>query len=217
MNTAIATDATTLFRSAYENRYTWDQAFPGYSADVTYQEGDRVVTGQVKVGADLKAEVSGVEDEAAAKAIQQQLWEIAIHRVRRPFEQTHAGNTFSLGSTDETGAVEILVGGKAVGDRYKIRHNEVVLVHRHIHGVVVTINTLSTYDTGEGYLSHTYDSVYHDPQTGQQTAPKSQFEDTYEQVGTYHILNRRWMQSQDQGQPTTTVFTLSNIRLLPHN
>jgi hypothetical protein len=216
MNIAIETDATALFRAAYENRYTWDQAFPGYTADVAYQVGDRVVTAQVKVGADLKAEVSGVDDEAAAKAIQHQLWEIAVHRVRRPFEQTHAGNTFSFGTTDAMGAVEILVGGKAAGDRYKIRNNEVVLVHRHIHGVVVTINTLSTYDTGEGYLSHTYDSVYHDPQTGEQTAPKSQFEDTYEQVGAYHILNCRRIESQDQGQPVTTVFTLSHICLLPH-
>ncbi|MGB5592975.1 MAG: DUF3386 family protein [Crocosphaera sp.] len=30
-------DPRDLFRAAYENRYTWDQNFPGYTADVTFK------------------------------------------------------------------------------------------------------------------------------------------------------------------------------------
>lgn len=207
-------NARELFRAAYENRYTWDKNFPGYTADITLRQGDEVYVGKVRVNPNLTAEVLEVTDEQAKKSIAEQAWEIAIHRVRRSFEDTHGKNTFSLGATDETGAVEIIMGGKSEGDRYQVRNNEVCLVHRHIHGVVVTINTFSTHDTGEGYLSHRYDSVYHDPTTGEQKGGVSQFEDNYEKVGKYYILTQRIIQTTENGQTTTTEFNFSNVKLL---
>lgn len=207
-------EARDLFRAAYENRYTWDADFPGYTADVTYREGEQTYTGKMRINADLSYEVTDIEDETGKKAIQGQVWEIAVHRVRHPFEKTHAANTFSYGTTDETGAVEILVGGKAEGDRYKVRNNEVCMVHRHIHGVVVTINTFSSHQTEEGYLSHRYDSVYHDPQTGEQKGGISDFEDLYEKVGKYYILTQRTICSTVNGREITSEFSFSNIKLL---
>jgi hypothetical protein len=207
------TEARDLFRAAYENRYTWDHNFPGYTADVTLHSGDQIYTGQVRVHANLSADVLNVTDEQAKQAILEQVREIAIHRIRRTFDETHGKNTFSFGDTDETGAVEILVGGKSEGDRYKVRNQEVCHVHRHIHGVVVTINTLSSHQTGKGYLSHRYDSVYHDVKTGELKGA-SQFEDDYEKVGDYYVLNHRRIQSEVNGQQTITEFSFSNIKLL---
>ena len=109
--------AREFFRSAYENRYTWASGFPGYTTDVTFISGSTTTTAKARVNPDLKAEVSEVEDEAAQKAIQYQLWEVAIHRIRRSFEDTHGSNSFSYGKTLEDGSVEILMGGKAEGDR----------------------------------------------------------------------------------------------------
>lgn len=212
--TATQVSAQELFRAAYENRYTWDHNFPGYTADITYKQDEQVFTGKIRVNANLKAEVFEVEDEQAKQAISHQAWEIAVHRIRRSFEETHGANTFSYGDTDETGAVEIIVGGKSTGDKYKVRNNIVSLVHRHIHGVVVTINTFSVHDTGEGYLSHTYDSVYHDPQTGEQKGGRSEFEDQYEKVGNYFILNRRFISTDTKNQPSVQEFIFSNIQLL---
>ncbi|UBF24889.1 DUF3386 domain-containing protein [Kovacikia minuta CCNUW1] len=206
--------ARNLFRAAYENRYTWDKNFPGYTADVQLRQGDQVYTGKIQINSDLSFDVTDVADEAAKKAIHSQVWEIAVHRVRRPFEETHGKNTFELGETDPTGAVEILVGGKAEGDRYKVRNNEVCLVHRFIHGVFVTINTFSTIDTGEGYLSHRYDSIYHDAKTGEQKGGIQDFEDTYEKIGHYWIMTRRDIHSEEDGQPATTEFAFSNVKLL---
>jgi hypothetical protein len=212
--TAVQLSAQDLFQAAYENRYTWDPQFPGYSADITYTQDGKVFTGQVHVTSDLKAEVLNVEDEEAQKAIHGQLWETSIHRVRRSFEDTHSKNTFSYGNTDATGAVEILMGGKAEGDYYKLRNNEVCLVHRHIHGVVVTINTFSSQNTGEGYLSHRYDSVYHDPQTNAQKGGKSLFEDTYAKIGAYWILDHRAIQTEAENGTATQDFVFSHIQLL---
>ncbi|MFN6394932.1 MAG: DUF3386 domain-containing protein [Aphanizomenon sp.] len=206
--------AQELFRAAYQNRYTWDENFPGYTADITYKYNDQVITGQVRIEANMKAEVLNVEDEAAKKAIHGQALEIAVHRVRRAFEQTHGANTFRLGNTDATGAVEIFVGGKSEGDKYKVRNNEVCHVHRLIHGTFVTIDTFSSHDTGEGYLSHTYNSVYHDPETGTQKGGKSDFTDEYEKVGNYYILNRREINTEIAENISIQDFIFTNIELL---
>lgn len=212
--TVTQISAQELFQAAYENRYTWDGNFPGYTADITYKYDDQVIKGQVRIDASLKAEVLNVEDEAAKKAIHGQAWEIAVHRVRRSFDQTHGANSFRYGSTDANGAVEIFVGGKSEGDKYKVRNNEVCHVHRLIHGTFVTIDTFSSHDTGEGYLSHTYNSVYHDPETGAQKGGKSDFTDEYEKVGNYYILNRREIRTETAGNLAIQEFIFSNIELL---
>ncbi|NJR65233.1 MAG: DUF3386 domain-containing protein [Leptolyngbyaceae cyanobacterium CRU_2_3] len=211
-------EARDLFRAAYENRYTWDENFPGYTADVTLREGETVHTGKLSITPDpetgnLNHTVTEVADEDAQKAIAGQAWEIAVHRVRRAFDETHGKNLFTLGAIDESGAVEIVVSGKAMGDRYKVRNNEVSLVHRHIHSVVVTINTLSSHQTEQGYLSHRYDSVYHDVKTGDRKGSQL-FEDEYEKVGNYYILNRRVITDQKDKQAITSEFLFSNIQLL---
>jgi hypothetical protein len=224
--TAVQTPPTQLeakdfFRAAYENRYTWDETFPGYSADVIYKCGDAEFQGKAKVSPDPRmgfaGEVTGIEDEEVLKAFQGQLWEIAVHRVRRPFDKTHAKNDFAYGETKENGAVELIIVNGAEGDRYEVTDKgngkEVTLVHRHMHGTVVTIHTQSSHDTGEGYLSHEYDSVYADPKTGEPTSGVSLFVDEYEQVEGYHILNRRSIAPKDGSAPAAE-FLFTNIELL---
>ena len=207
--------AQELFQAAYENRYTWEPSFPGYTAAVEFKHGDTVLNGTVVVKANLSAEVLGIEDEEARNSILGQLREVAIHRVRRTFADTHGKNSFSYGETDATGAVEILMGGKSEGDRYKLRNNEVCHVHRHIHGIMVTIDTFSSHDTGAGYLSHRYDSIYADPATGEIKSGKIVFEDNYQKVGDYQILSQRIIEAVEDGKAVTTEFNFTNIELLP--
>jgi len=176
-------DVSEAFRAAYENRYTWEPGFEGYQGRCLWEQDGRRVEGQFKVGADLKATVEGVDDAEVQKAMASQLWEVAIHRVRRSFEQTHGANTFTAGETDDVGT-EVIVGGKNKGDRYRIKNNIVSMVYRHIHGTVVTIFTESTTDTGSGYLSHTYSSRYSDPETGAPKGGVSRFTDTFQPLTT---------------------------------
>jgi hypothetical protein len=175
---AAGSDCTAAFRAAYENRYTWDPGFGGYSGRCVWEQGEQRAEGRFQVGADLKAQVEGIADEAIHKAVASQLWEVAIHRVRRSFEQTHGENTFTAGDTDAVGT-EVIVGGKNAGDRYRIKDYVVTMVHRHIHGTVVTIFTESTTDTGRGYLSRSYTSQYADPATGEARGGLSRFTDTF--------------------------------------
>ncbi|KEF41239.1 MAG: hypothetical protein ER33_12420 [Cyanobium sp. CACIAM 14] len=195
---APGTDLREAFRAAYENRYTWEPGFGGYAGRCVWEQGDRRIEGRFRVGADLKVVVEGVSDDEVHKAIASQLWEVAIHRVRRPFEQTHGENTFTAGDTDAVGT-EVIVGGKGEGDRYRIKGNVVTMVHRHIHGTVVTIFTESVTDTGHGYLSHTYTSRYSDPATGAPRGGTSHFSDRFVPLGEGGpwVLAERRIRSED--------------------
>ena len=179
---APGTDIRSLFAEAYNNRYTWDPGFGGYSGRCLWSQGDQQVEGRFNVGSDLKAEIEGISNEEVHKAVASQLWEVCIHRVRRPFEVTHKDNQFNAGdSTDE--GLEVLVGGKGEGDKYRIKDDVVTMVHRHIHGTVVTIHTEEVTDTGSGYLSKRYSSQYADPASGEAKGGVNHFLDTFVPLG----------------------------------
>jgi hypothetical protein len=205
--------AEDLFRSAYENRYTWDDKFPGYSCDVTLKTKEGTYSAKAKINSDLKFEVFDIEDAQAKKAIEYQLWEITIHRVNHGFEKTHGDNTFAFGSKDADGAVEILVGGASEGNRYKVRDNTVSYVYRKMGQGIVCINTFDILKTSKGYLSQGYDSVYLDGETLQPKGPKTFFHDTFEEIGGYYILTNRRIESEENGEPVTTEYQFSNIVL----
>lgn len=210
------TDLTSAFRAAYENRYTWEPGFGGYRGRCLWQQGGRLVEGTFTVGADLKATVAGIDDPEVHKAMASQLWEVAIHRVRRSFEQTHGENTFSAGDTDAVGT-EVIVGGKNAGDRYRIKDNVVTMVHRHIHGTVVTIFTKSITETGQGYLSHTYTSRYSDPESGATRGEESHFEDTFTPLGGEGpwVLSKRVIQTTDaEGKLAEQMFSFEALEAL---
>ena len=138
---------------------------------------------------------------------------MAIHRVRRGFDQVHGENTFTAGDTTDQG-LEVLIGGKGEGDRYRIKDDVVTMVHRHIHGTVVTIHTGSTTDTGAGYLSHTYSSQYSDPETGAARGGESQFEDSFAPLhdGGPWVLEQRVITSTDaDGQLGRQVFQFVDL------
>jgi len=205
--------AKELFRSAYENRYTWDTEFPGFSADIELKQGDEVYTGKVRVNSDMTVEVSGIEDEQVKESIYTQMRDVITHRKRGNFDQAHGKNEFSLGETDSTGAMEILVKGDAMGSNYKIRGTEICQVSRVMGRVAFTIDTHESTNTGEGYMASRYDAIFRNPQTGEVTN-QLEFEDDYEKIGNYYIMTHQVVRSNEQGQQTTTEFTYSNVKLL---
>lgn len=215
--TSPGSDCREAFRAAYENRYTWDPGFSGYSGRCIWQQGDRSVEGRFEVGADLKAKVTGIDDAEVEKAMASQLWEVAIHRVRRSFDQVHGDNTFTAGSTTDEG-LEVLIGGKGEGDRYRIKDRVVTMVHRHIHGTVVTIFTTAVTDTGSGYLSHTYTSQYADPATGEARGGRSSFQDTFVPLSDNGpwVLQERVINTEAHGdQPAgSQTFRFENLEAL---
>jgi hypothetical protein len=207
------TDARDLFRAAYENRYTWDSDFPGYSADVELKQGDEVYTGKIRVNRDLSVEVTGIEDEQVQESVYTQLRDVITHRKRNSFEISHGKNTFSLGKTDETGAVEVLVTGDAMGSNYKVRGTEICQVSRVMGRMAFVIDTYESLDTKEGYLASRYDAIFRNPQTNEVTNVLK-FEDDYSRVDNYYIMTHQVVQSYQDGKRITTEFNFANVKLL---
>ncbi|BAW97370.1 hypothetical protein NIES970_23210 [[Synechococcus] sp. NIES-970] len=208
--TLTAQDA---FRAAYENRYTWDEKFPGFTATVTFTHGEQTHTGKVAIKADMSFEVTGIEAIGAQKEIEGQLWEITVHRVRRTFEESHGKNSFEFGETFADGSQEIKVTGAAMGNSYKIHNNVVTFVNRKIRDVIVNINTFDVLNTAEGYLSQGYDSVYFDAATHEPKGTKSLFRDSFEKIGGYYLLTKREITYVENEQVVDQkVFTFTDIQ-----
>ncbi|MDJ0647643.1 MAG: DUF3386 domain-containing protein [Xenococcaceae cyanobacterium MO_188.B19] len=202
------------FRSAYENRYTWDENFPGYTTQVELKQGEEVYTGIIKVDQDLSVEVTGIEDEKVQESVYNHLRDVITHRKRSSFEKAHGKSTFSLGEEDTTGAVEILVKGDSMGSNYKIRGTEICQVSRVMGPIAFVINTSDSLDTGEGYISTGYNAIFRDSKTNDLKG-KREFKETYEKFGNYYLPTHQVIESLDkEGQKTITEFTFSQTRLL---
>jgi hypothetical protein len=88
------------------------------------------------------------------------------------------------------------------------------MVHRHIHGMVVTIYTHSVTETGQGYLSHTYSSQYSDPATAASKGGESQFEDTFiplREGGPWVLAKRRIVTTEPDGTTSTQEFRFADL------
>ena len=216
-NEITGTDCTNLFKTAYENRYTWESDFLGYEGNCSWTDGKKEIKGNFSLGQDLKANVFNIDDNKIHKAISSQLWEVAIHRVRRSFEQTHGKNTFTFGDTNEIGS-EILVGGKSEGDRYRVKNNVVTMVHRHIHGNLIVIITKEVTHTGNGYLSKSYSSQYLDPISKKDIKDKSFYNDNFislSKEGPWVLASRSIHQESSEGNTINKqVFSFSELKSL---
>jgi len=208
-------ECTHLFKAAYENRYTWEADFPGYEGSCSWTDGEREAKGTFSLGQDLKATINAIGDELIHKAISSQLWEVAIHRIRRSFEQTHGNNTFSFGDTNEIGS-EIIVGGKNEGDKYRVKNNVVTMVYRHIHGNLIVILTKDVTHTGNGYLSKSYSSQYLDPISKKELKEKSFYTDDFiplSKGGPWVLASRSIHQESSEGSILNKqVFTFSELK-----
>ena len=209
------TSCEQLFKDAYDNRYTWDSNFLGYKGSCSWTDGKREIKGTFLLGKDLKAIVNKINDEEINKAISSQLWEVAIHRVRRSFDQTHGKNTFEFGDTNESGT-EIIVGGKNEGDKYRVKNDVVTMVYRHIHGNLIIILTKDVTHTGNGYLSKSYSSQYLDPISKKDLKGKSFYKDAFIPLfkdGPWVLSSRSIHQESPKGSILNKqVFSFSELK-----
>ena len=171
-------DCRNAFRAAYQNRYTWDTSFKGYKGMCELKKEGEAFGGAFTIGPDFKVDIQGIDNDYAKKSLSAQLWEVCIHRVRRDFNEVHGLNSFKFGDLNELG-MEVIVGGKNKGDKYRIHGNVVTMVLRHIHGKLIQIYTKETLDTGKGYLSKSYTSQYLDPISEKVISPLSTFQDKF--------------------------------------
>jgi len=122
-----------------------------------------------------------------------------------------------LGDTNEMG-LEIIVGGKNKGDKYRVKNNVVTMVYRHIHGNLIVIFTQDVTHTGNGYLSKSYTSQYLDPISKEDLKSKSFYKDDFIPLykgGPWVLSSRSIYQESLEGDTLNKeVFSFSELKSL---
>tara|TARA_Y100001978_G_scaffold136151_1_gene121706 strand:- start:13 stop:660 length:648 start_codon:yes stop_codon:yes gene_type:complete len=175
-----------IFKEAFNNRYTWPNTFNGYSGKCIFEENGNSSEGQFILDSSFKPKIINISENNIVKGISSQLFEVAIHRVKREFNEVHNNNNFKfLGESEKGISLEVL--GKNEGDKYTIKDKKINMVFRKIHGVVVEIFVKEFIDTGDGFLSKKYSSQQLDIET---LTPKSnvlEYEDNFVNLGINNI------------------------------
>ena len=180
------TNCKEIFKEAYNNRYTWPTSFTGYSGKCIFLENEKATEGNFILDSNFKPEIINISDNNVVKSISSQLFEVAIHRVKREFAEVHKNNNFKCLEESEKG-IKIEVLGKNQGDKYIISDKKVNMVFRKIHGVIIEIFVQEFVETGNGYLSKKYSSQQLDVET---LTPKStilEYEDIFVDLGINNI------------------------------
>jgi hypothetical protein len=200
-STEIATvSPSEAFRTAYENRYTWDDQFPGYSAEVAINYEGELDQGIVRVNPDLSVDVININTEEVRQLIANQLRMEVTHRRRVPFDKMHGQNNFEWEGTDESGALTIQEVGDEMNSYYKVQDKVITQVNRRFGEVAVTVDTLGTDKTPEGYLVSHFQTVFRNAQTGA-VIETQDVRDFHEKIGKYYLLTNRIIRSAKQGNP----------------
>ena len=205
---AYAQSAEDAFRAAYENRYTWGD-FPGYQAEVSINYEGKLDQGIVKVKPDLSVEVINIDDPEMRQFIENQLKMEIIHRRSVPFEQIHGQNRFELAGTNEDGALEIREVGDSI-DAYIVKNNTITQVNRTFGDVAVTVDTIGTTQTPQGYLVSQFQTTYRNPQTDE-VLQKEDVGDEHQKIGGYYFLASRDIRYAKAGDPADK--RMADVRL----
>lgn len=181
--------AENIFKDAYNNRYTWNKDFPGYSAKViaTYEGKEDI--GNVTVTPKLEVKVENIEDPMILDLINNQLMMEINHRQNIPFKQLYESSQFVVKQID-SGVANIEKQGEDLSS-YKVQNDKIIQVNRLIkNDLAVIVDTLKTLDTPSGYLASEYLSVIKNAQNNQLIQEVYSI-DEHQKVGEFYILNSR--------------------------
>ena len=214
---AIQSTAETLFQTAYESRYTWDENFPGYAANVQLLQENEVYAGKIRIDPSLNIQVTEVADKQIEAGIDIQLQEIVTRCQRSNFQTAYGQHEFSLGETVETDTVKVFVKSETTDSCYNIHNQKICQEIRVMGRMALEINSGEFLDTDSGYLPCVYHVVFRNSQTSDVNSILK-FTDTYQKFGAYYILTKQVVSEYEDGNIETpqsiTEFVYSNIKLL---
>jgi len=195
-----------IFKEAYSHRYTWPESFNGYLGKCIFTNNQKSTEGDFILESNLKPQITNISDDEIVKGISSQLFEVAIHRVKRNFGEIHKNNNFKyLGKTER--GVEMEVFGKNNGDRYIVKDKKINMVFRKIHGVIIEIFVEEFLDTKNGFLSKKYTSQQLDIINFTPKSQKLEYEDNFVNLGINNIwvLESRIIKFVDVNQKLNTL------------
>ncbi|MCU0569259.1 MAG: DUF3386 domain-containing protein [Oculatellaceae cyanobacterium Prado106] len=227
-------EAKALFKTAYDRRYTWDENFPGYEADVAVKYKDSYVQGFVRLMPDFQVATKNIPNYEVYQMIAAQLQMSATQMIPASFEDMHGASQFAQVPTPPSAAIIIQetaqetaqqMGqemaeemGQPANARYQIKNQEIVQVNRDLGEVSIEVKTLHSMKLPEGYLLNHFQVIFRDPKTAE-ILEQDDVQDQYQKVGAYYLLSKREIRHgasdrlQDKLYAGTTL-RFSNFRFL---
>ena len=199
-------DCKEIFKKAYASRYTWPTIFNGYGGKCIYKQDEKSFEGEFILDEKFKPQITNISENNVLKSISSQLFEVAIHRVKREFSEVHKNNNFVSLDESEKGLL-IKVLGKNEGDKYRVKENKINMVFRKIHGVIIEIFVDEFIDTGNGFLSTKYSSQQLDIENMTPKSTKVEYEDNFINLGSNNIwiLESRNIKFLDDNNKTKNI------------
>ncbi|MBX6311706.1 MAG: DUF3386 family protein [Isosphaeraceae bacterium] len=198
-------------RRAREARATWDESFPGFTADLVIQMDSAATRGKVQVSPEGDVAVEAPEGQARAWAVEQLRSEVLHHRARpSPFgaqaEFAEPEGKHPLGRL-------IRLEGDRMGSSYRIAGDQIREVNRTMGGEKFSIKVLLSRKNAEGkYLPEVFTVTYWDAATGDLKKVET-FSVSYIRLGRYDLpATRTQVVSEDKDAPVRRL-ELSNHRL----
>lgn len=213
---AIQSTAESLFQTAYESRYTWDENFPGYAANVQLLQEGEVYSGKIQIDPSLNIQVTEVADQQIAAGIDIQLQEVVTRCQKTSFLDSYGQHEFILGETVENDGVKVFVKGGNTDSHYQIRNQKIYQEVRVMGRMALEMNYDDFLATDCGYIPSAYHVVFRNSQTGDVNSILK-FTDTYQKFGDYYILTKQIVAEYEDGKTETpqsiTEFVYSQIQL----
>ncbi|MBD2444806.1 DUF3386 domain-containing protein [Dolichospermum sp. FACHB-1091] len=214
---ASQSTAETLFQTAYESRYTWDENFPGYAANVQLLQEGEVYTGKMQIDPSLNIQVTEVADKQIAAGIDIQLQEVVTRCQKTSFLDSYGQHEFILGESVADGGVKVFVKGGNTDSHYQIRNQKIYQEVRVMGRMALEMNYEEFLDTDSGYLPLSYHVVFRNSQTGDVNSILK-FTDTYQKLSDYYISTKQVVAEYEDGKTeipqSITEFVYSHIQLL---
>ncbi len=113
-----------IFKEAFNKRYTWPNKFNGYRGKCIFVENEKSIEGDFILDKSFRPQIKNIADNKILDRISSQLFEVAIHRVKREFSEVHKNNNFKLIEKSNRG-IKIEVSGKSEGDKYIVKDKKI--------------------------------------------------------------------------------------------
>jgi Protein of unknown function (DUF3386) len=210
--------AEVLLQTAYDRRYTWNEAFPGYEAEVAVKYQDSYIQGSVRLFPDLNTATKDIIDKNIRQVTLAQMQMTASQLQHTTFEEMHGQFEFKLIKNEE-GLAEIEETKDDLSARYLVKDEEIIQVDRNLGEMTVQIRTIDSLKTPEGYLQTHFQATFRNPKT-EEILEQDDIRDEFQKVGDYYLLAKREIRRGDGENwvsklyPDTTL-RFSTFQLLP--
>ncbi len=205
-----------LLEDAHKNRQVMSDDFPGFTADVTFNNDGKGYKGTLryKRGEESQVKFEGLEKDEK-DWVDDQLLSIIGHRRGGDFAKGDGRYPLTLGA-DKNAFGQLINLNDQMQSSYRVRDNQVTEVTRTAGDLRFTISVIQTAKADEGkYLPQHFIVSYRDAKSGALKEVQA-FRDAYQKLGGAWLpLSRTVVFFDDKTTPTTRSLRLSNVQILP--